>query len=62
MLIFYPHMELGGAAGVALSIALFFALLNFLYSYVRFRNGLAAAWSCQIIAGSLIWFVPRLIF
>lgn len=62
MLIFYPHMQLGGALGVALSIALFFALLNFLYSYVRLRSGLAAAWSCQIVAGGLIWFVPRLLF
>ncbi len=62
MLIFYPHMDLGGAVGVALSIGLFFAILNFLYSYVRLRSGLAAAWSCQIVAGGLIWFVPRLLF
>ena len=62
MLLYYPHMDLGSALGVAMSIALFFALLNFLYSYVRFRSGLAAAWSCQIVAGGLIWFVPRILF
>jgi membrane protease YdiL (CAAX protease family) len=62
MLVFYPHMDLGNAAGVALSIALFFTLLNFLYGWIRFRNGLAAAWGCQIVAGGFIWFLPRLLF
>lgn len=62
MLVFYPHMSLGNASGVAISIAVFFALLNFLYGYIRYRNGLAAAWSCQIVAGGLIWFLPRLLF
>lgn len=62
ILLFFPHMELSDAPAVGAMIGLFFALLNFLYSYVRRRNGLAAAWLCQIIAGGLIWFVPRLVF
>lgn len=62
MLVFYPHMDLGNAVGVASSIALFFTLLNFLYGWIRFRNGLAAAWGCQIVAGGFIWFLPRLLF
>lgn len=62
LLIFYPHMDLDNASSVAVSIGLFFTLLNFLYGWIRFRNGLAAAWGCQIIAGGFIWFLPRLIF
>lgn len=62
MLLFYPHMSLGNAPSIAVSMGLFFGLLNFLYGYVRHRNGLAAAWSCQIVAGTLIWFLPRLLF
>jgi hypothetical protein len=37
-------------------------LLNFFYGYLRYRNGLAAAWICQIISGAFLWFLPRLIF
>jgi hypothetical protein len=62
ILLFFPHMELRNATGVAVVIAIFFTFLNFLYSYLRFRNGLAAAWICQIITGTLLWFAPRLLF
>ena len=60
--LFFPHMQLGDATGVAAMLAIFFTFLNFLYSYVRVRNGLAAAWVCQIIGGGLLWFFPRLLF
>lgn len=43
---------------VFLAIALF--SLNMMYSYVRERNGLAAAWICQIIASLILFFVPYL--
>lgn len=62
IVLFFPHMELAGSTGVAATIGLFFAFLNFLYGYVCFRNGLAAAWVCQMIAGALLWFAPRLLF
>ncbi len=62
ILLFFPHMELANVQGVAITIGLFFAFLNFLYGYVRFRNGLAAAWVCQIVGGGMLWFVPRLLF
>ncbi len=62
VLFFFPHMELADAPAVALMIGLFFAFLNLVYSYVRRRNGLTAAWLCQIIAGGMVWFVPRLLF
>lgn len=62
VVLFFPHMGIDGFLTLALMIAAFFAFLNFLYSYVRFRNGLSAAWVCQVVSGSLIWFFPRLIF
>jgi hypothetical protein len=62
ILLFFPHMDLADAQGVAITIGLFFVFLNFLYGYVRFRNGLAAAWVCQIVGGGMLWFVPRLLF
>jgi len=43
---------------VFLAIALF--VLNMMYSYVRDRNGLAAAWICQITANLILFFVPYL--
>ncbi len=61
-ILFFPHMELGGREAIALILLIVFALLNFMYSYVRFRNGLAAAWLAQVISYTMLWFVPRLIF
>jgi hypothetical protein len=61
-ILFFPHMELGGASGVAVVVTIVFTLLNFFYGYLRYRNGLAAAWICQIISGVFLWFLPRLIF
>lgn len=62
LLLFFPHMQLQNASGVAVTLAVFFSFLNFLYSYVRVRNGLAAAWVCQIVTGTLLWFMPRILF
>ena len=62
IILFFPHMELGNASGVALVMVIVFTLLNFLYGYLRYRNGLAAAWIGQIVSGLCLWFLPRLIF
>ncbi|GIK65767.1 MAG: hypothetical protein BroJett018_35610 [Chloroflexota bacterium] len=62
VILFFPHMELGNASGVAFVMVIVFALLNFLYGYLRYRNGLAAAWISQIVSGICLWFLPRLIF
>jgi hypothetical protein len=32
-----------------------------IYSYVRQRNGLAAAWLCQIVVNVVVLFLPVLI-
>lgn len=60
-ILFFPHMELGGRTAVGIVLVFTFGLLNFMYSYVQFRNGLAASWLCQSISYSLLWFLPRLI-
>ncbi|MFP4322519.1 MAG: hypothetical protein ACLFTK_08700 [Anaerolineales bacterium] len=62
VILFFPHMELAGREAIGGILVIVFALLNFMYSYVRFRNGLAAAWLTQVISYVLLWFVPRLIF
>jgi len=62
IVLFFPHMELTGSATIGIILVIVFTLLNFMYSYVRFRNGLAAAWLCQAISYMLLWFFPRLLF
>lgn len=59
--LFFPHMELGGREVIALILLIVFGLLNFMYSYVRARNGLAAAWLSQVVSYGLLWFLPRLL-
>jgi hypothetical protein len=48
------------APAVALVIAIAFITMNLLYSYVRERNGLAAAWLCQIVGLLMTIFIPFL--
>lgn len=61
-ILFFPHMELGGRTIIAVIMLIVFGLLNFMYGYVQFRNGLAAAWLCQVISYALLWFSPRILF
>jgi hypothetical protein len=60
-LMFFPHLELGEAPIVGVVFGTALILLNFLYSYVDFRHGLASSFFCQVCAGSLLLLVPRLI-
>ena len=41
-------------------IVILLFLMNMVYVYVRERNGLAAAWVCQIVANLVILYVPFL--
>lgn len=59
---FFPNMELAGREVIGVILLIVFSLLNFLYSYVKFRNGLAGAWLCQVTSYTLLWFFPRLLF
>jgi hypothetical protein len=61
ILLFFPTMNVFEYPSVALIVGTFLVMLSALYSYVRQRNGLAAAWVCQTVV-SLAWlFLPRLI-
>lgn len=61
--LFLPVMWGALIEGPAVAIVILLALLimNTLYSYVQVRNGLAAAWVCQIVVGVGMWFIPLLI-
>jgi hypothetical protein len=59
-LIYFPMLEVNRYPAVALIIGSAIVLLNILYSYVRERNGLAAAWLCQIVAHLTLLFIPSL--
>jgi hypothetical protein len=61
MLMFFPNLSLGETPVVGVVFGTALVLLNFLYSYVHFRHGLAASFFCQISAGTLLLLVPRLI-
>lgn len=61
VVMFFPHLELGQTAAVGVIFGTAIALLNFLYGYIHWRHGLAASFFCQITAGSLLLFVPRLL-
>ncbi|MBZ0300757.1 MAG: CPBP family intramembrane metalloprotease [Anaerolineae bacterium] len=57
-LLFFPLLNVGTFPAIAAVIALAFLMMNMTYSYVRRRNGLAAAWICQIVVNLVLIFVP----
>lgn len=59
-LIYFPMLDVRRYPAVAIIIGSAIVLLNMLYSYVRERNGLAAAWICQIVANLVLLFIPFL--
>ena len=60
-LMFFPNLGLSETPVVGVVFGTALVLLNFLYSYVSFRHGLAASLLCQVIAGSLLLLAPMLI-
>ena len=62
MMLFFPVMwtSVLQFPAVALVIAIILLTMNMIYVYVRQRNGLAAAWVCQIIANFIILYIPSL--
>lgn len=62
MLLFFPVMwpSVLQFPAVAAVIAVILLMMNMIYVYVRERNGLAAAWICQIIANLIILYIPFL--
>jgi membrane protease YdiL (CAAX protease family) len=55
LVLFFPHINAGPLPLIAVVV---FGMANTLYSYVRLRNGMAAAWLCQIIVNVMIFFFP----
>ncbi|MCA9882513.1 MAG: CPBP family intramembrane metalloprotease [Anaerolineae bacterium] len=60
LLLIFPVMwgdiQANPAVGIIFAIGLF--AMSMLYSYVRERNGLAAAWICQIALNLIMLFLP----
>ena len=59
-LLYLPLLEIMRFPAIALIVALALLMMNLLYSYVRQRNGLAAAWFCQIGVNLVLLFLPYL--
>lgn len=60
IVLFLPLMDLRNFPVVAMVICLTLAMMSLMYSYVRERNGLAAAWICQIMVNLVLVFLPFL--
>ena len=58
MVLYFPMLDIGRFPGVGIVIGSALVLMNATYSYVRSRNGVAAAWLCQIVVGVILLFVP----
>jgi hypothetical protein len=57
-LVFLPMLDVGHFPAVAIVIGVALVMMNITYSYVRQRNGLAAAWVCQIVVNLVLLFLP----
>jgi len=60
LLFYWPAS--GDAIGTVIAIVLFLTALAGLYSYIRQRYGLAAAFACQVTLNLMLFFIPRLLF
>lgn len=56
--LFIPMLDLGKYPLVSVIISIVLLLINLMYSYVRQRSGLAAAWVCQIVVNVVLLFLP----
>ncbi len=60
LVLFIPMLDVGRYPLVAVIIGIALMTINLIYSYVRERNGLAAAWVCQIVINLVLLFLPYL--
>ncbi len=58
ILLFFPMLDVGRYPVIAVIIGTALVLMNMIYSYVKRRNGLAAAWVCQIVVNIVLLLVP----
>jgi CAAX amino terminal protease family. len=57
-LLFFPVLDFQRYPAVVAIIGVALVMMNLTYSYVRQRNGLAAAWVCQIVVNLVLLFAP----
>lgn len=60
VLLLFPTLNIREFPFIAVILGIALIMMNMLYSYVRARNGLAAAWLCQIVVNLILLFIPRL--
>ncbi len=56
IVLYFPLLDLVGYPMVAVVISIVLLMMNEIYGYVRERNGLAAAWICQIVVNLVLIF------
>ncbi|MDX2162833.1 MAG: hypothetical protein SF162_16055 [bacterium] len=60
MALFFPSLDVGRFPAVGVLVGTAMLMINMVYSYVRQRNGLAAAWLCQITVNLVLLYLPVL--
>lgn len=55
VVLFFPSMNV---QAFPIIVGVILLMANLMYGYVRLRNGLAAAWFCQITVNLLLFFLP----
>lgn len=58
ILLYLPRLDVSSFPAIGLIVSIALLMMNLLYSYVRLRNGLAAAWLCQIAVNLMLIFLP----
>lgn len=56
--VFFPRLDIGSYPAIVAIIAIALVMMNLTFSYVKERNGLAAAWLCQIVVNLVLLFFP----
>jgi len=60
LILFVPMLRVGEYPLIGIIISIVLVMINLVYAYVRDRNGLAAAWVCQIVISFVLMFLPYL--
>ena len=60
ILLIFPMIEVARYPVIGVIIGVALLMMNLMYSYVRRRSGLAAAWLCQITVNVVLLFIPYL--
>jgi hypothetical protein len=61
LLLYWPAGAEGGSTWAIVGISGILMLVAAVFSYVRQRFGLAAAYTCQVTLNILLFFLPRLL-